>query len=140
MSRDRRKKFGRHVRSSGWFRPSREDAALYRALVEATRAMSVKELCDASRAAPSTVDHTCRFWTEKGLLRRVFLDKKAWFRWQPQPRAKEMAEALAAAAELAEELPRAVERNSKASPNALSAALKKLAEALVEVAEDLEKS
>src|SRR3972149_1497726 len=108
MSRDRGKKFkhSRDVRSSGWFRPSREDAALYCVLIKAERALSVKELSSLSGAAPSTVDHTARYWTERGLLQRAFLDKKAWYRWAPGPKAKEMAEALSAAADLADAVPK----------------------------------
>lgn len=140
MSRDRTKKFkhSRHARSGSWFRPSREDAALYGALLKAGRPLNIKELCEQTGAAPSTVDHTARFWTEKGLLARTFLDSKAWFSWAPQSRAKPMAEALAAALDLAEALPQAPKAAKAATTNPAAQALRAIAALLNSAADQLE--
>ena len=87
------------------FQPSRIDAALYRTLTSANRPMAVKELMNEMDAAHATVDHTMRFWLERGLVKRAFLDGRGWYSWAPKPEASEMVKALADSAALLEVVP-----------------------------------
>lgn len=107
------RKYKSRTEDSSRFTPSRVDAALYNALTTATRPLATKELVEITGGAQSTVDHTMRYWTEHGLIKRVFLDKCAWHTWAPSEAATEMAAALADASEVEKAIRPAISQSIK---------------------------
>ena len=100
MSRDKTK-----GRERPRFTPSRQDIAIYKALQVAQRPLSTQDFIEQGCASAPTVRHTCQWWTEQGLLKRIFLDRIAWYEWAPAERAKELARLLAEAVSVYERTP-----------------------------------
>lgn len=88
------------------FQPSRRDIDFYRALTSSNRPLSIQELIVITGAERSTVDHTMRFYFERGVVNRVFLEKAAFFSWAPKPEGKTIAKAIADAAAIAVAIPK----------------------------------
>lgn len=127
------------------FTPSRIDAALYNALITANRPLAIKELVEITGGAKATVDHTLRYWTQRGLIKRVFLDKCAWHTWAPNDDAKDMVTALADAAEVLKAIQPTIEARRPTQPeraekshDAAAQALRAIARLLDSAADRLE--
>lgn len=85
------------------FQPSMADVSLYRVLTKSTTPLSTGQLIEQTGLAASTVRHSVKWWTQQGLLKRVFLDKRAWYSWSPRKSAEARATALSEAAQIAAE-------------------------------------
>lgn len=118
------------------------DVKLYLALTAARKPMPTGDLAKLNAVTLSVVSHTLKTWHRQGLVKRTFMDRRAWWSWQAPKtaEAKSIADALADAANLMDAVGPKRTRGAPPEVNPLVVVLEHVGNALLAAAAELKAS